>query len=62
MWMMPGGNRHYQGLEGYVRRCSFLYMSGVNEPRKNRGESSWKGLADVVHVSKPVSIHQRPLI
>ena len=31
MWMMPGGNRHYQGLEGYVRRCSFLYMSGVNE-------------------------------
>ncbi|CAL1130994.1 unnamed protein product, partial [Cladocopium goreaui] len=29
MWMMPGGNRHYQGLEGYVRRCSFLYMSGA---------------------------------
>eukprot|EP00438_Fugacium_kawagutii_P023226 Skav215520 [mRNA] locus=scaffold2213:15981:26845:- [translate_table: standard] len=31
MWMMPGGDRHYQGLEGYVRRCSFLYMSGLLE-------------------------------
>lgn len=28
MWVMPGGDRHYQGFEGYVRRCSFLYMSG----------------------------------
>lgn len=37
MWMMPGGNRHYQGLEGYVRRCSFLYMSGVNECERSAG-------------------------
>ncbi|CAE7946228.1 Slc25a16, partial [Symbiodinium sp. KB8] len=29
MWVMPGGDRHYQGLEGYVRRCSFLFMSGA---------------------------------
>ncbi|CAK9104694.1 Graves disease carrier protein homolog (GDC) (Mitochondrial solute carrier protein homolog) (Solute carrier family 25 member 16) [Durusdinium trenchii] len=29
MWMMPGGDRHYQGFEGYLRRCSFLYMSGA---------------------------------
>ena len=29
MWVMPGGDRHYQGLEGYLRRCSFLFMSGA---------------------------------
>ncbi|CAJ1417585.1 unnamed protein product [Effrenium voratum] len=29
MWVMPGGNRHYQGFEGYLRRCSFLYVSGA---------------------------------
>ena len=29
MWVMPGGDRHYQGFEGYLRRCSFLFMSGA---------------------------------
>ena len=29
MWVMPGGDRHYQGFEGYIRRCSFLFMSGA---------------------------------
>lgn len=41
MWMMPGGNRHYQGLEGYVRRCSFLYMSGELGVSRQKGASLW---------------------
>ena len=38
-------------------RCERMWTK-----RGNRGELSWKGLADVVHVSKAVSIRQRPLI
>lgn len=28
MWAMPGGERHYQGLGSYARRCAFIYLAG----------------------------------